>query len=79
MDAQATAVFSRLFDGLIDPRRPNVRHRFTDLLTIAILGILCRADDWTDVVAWATANLTWLKTFLDLPNGVLRPNNVSTG
>lgn len=70
MDAQATAVFSRLFDGLSDPRRPNVRHLFTDILTIAVLGIMCRADDWTDVVAWATASRPWLATFLQLPNGI---------
>jgi predicted transposase YbfD/YdcC len=70
MDANATALFLRLFGGLPDPRRHNVRHLFTDILTLAVLGILCRADDWTDVVAWATANLPWLKTFLALPHGI---------
>lgn len=70
MDANATALFLRLFDGLPDPRRHNVRHLFTDILTLAVLGILCRADDWTDVVAWATASLPWLKTFLALPHGI---------
>ena len=70
MDANATALFLRLFDGLPDPRRHNVRHVFTDILTLAVLGIMCRADDWTDVVAWATASLPWLKTFLALPHGI---------
>lgn len=70
MDAQATAPLLRLFDGLADPRRPNVRHLFTDILTLAVLGIMCRADDWTDVVAWANAQHAWLKTFLELPHGI---------
>ncbi len=70
MDAKATAPFLRLFDGLIDPRRHNVRHLFTDILALAILGIMCRADDWSEVVIWATANQAWLKTFLELPHGI---------
>jgi predicted transposase YbfD/YdcC len=70
MDAQATAVFLRFFLDLKDPRRHNVRHVFTDLLTIAILAVLCKSDDWTEVVEWATANRPWLATFLTLPKGI---------
>jgi predicted transposase YbfD/YdcC len=70
MDAQATAVFLRFFLDLKDPRRHNVRHVFTDLLTIAILAVLCKSDDWTEVVEWARANQAWLATFLVLPKGI---------
>ena len=71
MDAQATAPFLRFFTVLKDPRRHNVRHVFTDMLTIAILGLLCRADDWEEVVVWAKARREWLTTFLALPHGIL--------
>jgi hypothetical protein len=64
----ATVVCLRPFLDLKDPRRHNVRHRFTDLLTIAILAVLCKSDDWTQVVEWAGAHRLWLKTFLTLPN-----------
>jgi predicted transposase YbfD/YdcC len=70
MDARATEVFLRFFFELKDPRRHNVRHQFTDILTIAILAVLCRSDDWIEVVEWAGAQQQWLKTFLDLPNGI---------
>jgi predicted transposase YbfD/YdcC len=70
MDAQATAPFLRHFRDLPDPRRHNVRHVFADILTIAILGVLCTCDDWDDVVVWATARRDWLGTFLALPNGI---------
>jgi predicted transposase YbfD/YdcC len=70
MDAQATAVCLRPFLDLKDPRRHNVRHVFTDLLTIAILAVLCKSDDWVEVVEWARAQRQWLKTFLALPNGI---------
>jgi predicted transposase YbfD/YdcC len=70
MDAQAPVVFLRCFSGLTDPRRHNVRHLFTDILAIAILAVMCRADDWDEVVLYGTANLQWLATFLELPNGI---------
>ena len=70
MDAQATAPFLRHFRDLEDPRRHNVRHVFTDILTIAILAVLCTADDWDDVVVWARARHDWLRTILALPNGI---------
>ncbi|MDN3505300.1 MAG: ISAs1 family transposase, partial [Rhabdochlamydiaceae bacterium] len=41
-----------------------------DLITIAILGILCGADDWVEVNLWATANNQWLKQFDICANGV---------
>jgi len=70
MDATATAPFLRHFDDLPDPRRHNVHHVLTDILTIAILAVLCTADDWDDVVLWARARQDWLKTFLSLPKGI---------
>jgi hypothetical protein len=60
MEAQATAVFLRPFLDLKDPRRHNVRHVFTDLLSIALLAVLGKSDDWTEVVQWARAQHPWL-------------------
>ena len=70
MDVQAPVVFLRCFSGLTDPRRHNVRHLFTDILAIAILAVMCRADDWEEVVLYGVANKDWLGTFLKLPNGI---------
>jgi predicted transposase YbfD/YdcC len=70
MDVQAPVVFLRCFSGVIDPRRPNVRHLFTDILAIAILAVMCRSDDWDEIVLYGLANQTWLESFLELPNGI---------
>jgi len=70
MDAHAPQAFLRYFDGLKDPRRHNVRHLFTDMLAIALLAILCRADDFDEIVLWAQLRQEWLLTFLGLPNGI---------
>ena len=64
MDATATAPFLRHFRDLPDPRRHNVRHVLADILTIAILAVLCTADDWDDVVLWARARQDWLRPCL---------------
>lgn len=72
MDAQATAPFLRFFSTLQDPRRHNVRHMFTDILTIAILAVLCKSNDWEEVVCWADAEAEFLKSILPLPNGIPR-------
>jgi predicted transposase YbfD/YdcC len=39
-------------------------------LTIAICGVICGADDWVAIEAFGKARLEWLKTFLELPNGI---------
>ena len=58
------------FADLPDPRRHNVRHLFGDILAIAILAVMCRADDWSEIVLYANSWEPWLATFLSLPNGI---------
>jgi predicted transposase YbfD/YdcC len=70
MDAQATAVFFGFFADLPDPRRHNVRHLFTDILTIAILAVMSKSNDWSEVVLYAQCREKWLATFLSLPKGI---------
>ena len=70
MDAQATPEILRVLEQLPDPRRHNVRHKLIDVLTIALFAVLCGADGWVDVVAYAQAKEAWLRTFLDLPCGI---------
>jgi predicted transposase YbfD/YdcC len=70
MDAQAPLEIPRAFVSLADPRRANIIHKFTDMLTIALLATICGADGWVAVVAYARAKESWLKTFLELPAGI---------
>jgi predicted transposase YbfD/YdcC len=61
----------RYFDDLPDPRTGNhVTHRLHDLITIAILAVICGADGWAQVAMWGRCKHKWLATFLDLPGGI---------
>ena len=60
------------FETLEDPREENykIRHKFYDILVIAILGTICGADGWTEICEFAEAKFEWLNTFLELPHGI---------
>lgn len=60
------------FKGLEDPRAQgrNFRHELTDIISIVILGSICGADNWAEIVSFADSKRDWLKSFLALPNGI---------
>ena len=59
------------FGDLPDPRTgPAILHRLIDIFTIALLGIICGADDWEEVADFGERRELWLKTFLALPKGI---------
>jgi predicted transposase YbfD/YdcC len=60
------------FAELPDPRRDNEnkRHQLIDILAIAILATICGAEHFTEMEEWGDINEDWLRTFLELPNGI---------
>jgi len=59
------------FSPLDDPRSgQNVSHSLHNIVTIAILGVICGADGWVDIERYGQAKLDWLSTFLDLAKGI---------
>ena len=37
-----------------DPRAPyNQRHKFIDIITIAIMAVICWMDTWNEIEDWA--------------------------
>ncbi len=54
-----------------DPRVERTKlHRLFDILAITLLGVICGADTWTEIALFGKARHDWLKTFLELPNGI---------
>ena len=54
-----------------DPRiKRSQRHKLIDILTIAILAVICGADSWVGMESFGEAKLKWLKRILELPNGI---------
>ncbi len=72
MSQDLTTVIEAHFESLPDPRRAtmNLRHKFLDILVIAICAIICGADSWVAVAEFGRAKEHWFRTFLELPNGI---------
>ena len=59
------------FEKISDPRIDRTKlHKLTDILVIGVIGVLCGADAWDDIVFVAKEKKDWLKRFLELPNGI---------
>ena len=59
------------FAEVQDPRVERCkRHQLLDIITIALCGVVCGADSWTEIEAFGEAKEGWLRTFLELPNGI---------
>lgn len=48
----------------------NIRHKLKDVLVIGFLTIVCGGKDFTDMEEFGKEREEWLKTFLELPNGI---------
>jgi predicted transposase YbfD/YdcC len=55
-----------------DPRRQcrNLKHRLIDVLLIGFCGVLADCDDFVQIADWARHHEDFLRTFLELPNGI---------
>jgi predicted transposase YbfD/YdcC len=59
------------FAEVDDPRiEKNQKHPLINLISIAILGVICGADTWVDIERYGNAKQEWLGTFVDLRNGI---------
>jgi predicted transposase YbfD/YdcC len=59
------------FGTVADPRcRGKVEHRLTDILVIAVCAVIACAESWNDIALYGHSKLAWLRSFLELPNGI---------
>ena len=59
------------FVAVEDPRCPGkVEHRLVEVLVIAVCAVIACAESWDDIALYGRSKLAWLRTFLDLPNGI---------
>jgi hypothetical protein len=67
------------FAKMTDPRVDRTkRHKLIDILTIAICAVICGADSWVTIELYGCTKYEWLKTFLELPNGIPSPDGDAT-
>jgi len=71
MAASNVGSIKKHFARLKDPRvRRRTRHLLTDIIFIAICGVIANCNDWHDIVLFAQKRQAWFKRFLRLPGGV---------
>jgi len=71
MDVEAPCGLLRRFDEVEDPRVERTKlHRLSDILVITLCAVICGADNWTEIELFGKAKFDWLRTFLELPNGI---------
>jgi len=62
---------SEWFGEINDPRRgQNIWHPLLNIMTIAICGAICGADNWVEMELFGNAKRDWFGTFLDLGHGI---------
>jgi len=61
----------RHFSVVEDPRcQGKIEHRLIDILVIAVCAVIACAESWDDIALYGRSKLAWLRTFLELPNGI---------
>jgi predicted transposase YbfD/YdcC len=59
------------FAGLEDPRAEHlIDHKLVDIIIMAICGVICGAENWTDIELFGQERRAWLEQFLDMSHGV---------
>jgi len=59
------------FKDISDPRIERKKlHSLIDILSIGISAVICGADNWNEIVTFGKAKEAWLRTFLELKNGI---------
>jgi hypothetical protein len=71
MEQQNVLDLASHFATLKDPRIDRTkRHKLLDIIIIAICGTICGADGWVEIEQFGKEKEEWLKTILELPNGI---------
>jgi predicted transposase YbfD/YdcC len=66
-----TASIVEYFAAVTDPRIERTRlHPLASILTLSLCAVICGADSFVAIEEFGKAKEDWLKTFLDLPNGI---------
>lgn len=58
------------FESLTDPRRKESTYPLINIVTMALCAVVCGADDFVSMAAWADQKKQWLAKFLDMSAGV---------
>lgn len=68
---KTTNTLHSIFGKIDDPRRDLSKlYDLNDILLIGIVSVICGADSWNEMELYAKEKEEFLRTFLELPNGI---------
>ena len=68
---QALSRLQEHFASITDPRKgQGLLHNLEAIFTIAILAVICGADEWTEMEDFGNSKASFLGEFLDLKHGI---------
>jgi predicted transposase YbfD/YdcC len=71
MSKSSAVSIRECFADVPDPRREHMRlHNLWDIIAITILAVVAGADSWVEVAKYGVCKFEFLKSFLELPNGI---------
>jgi hypothetical protein len=71
MSTATNASLMSHFSTVTDPRVNRRKlHELADIIAIAILAVICGADNWSEVELFGQSKQKWLRELLSLPNGI---------
>jgi len=71
MSENPDATIAEHFASLDDPRIERSKlHPLTNILVIALCGVICGADSWVDIELFGESKQQWFAKYLDLENGI---------
>lgn len=69
--ASSPLAITKYFARLRDPRLNRRKlHLLMDIIVIALCAVICGANHWQQIAAFARRRKDWLQGFLALPNGI---------
>jgi predicted transposase YbfD/YdcC len=70
-DQELTASIMEYFATVPDPRVERSRlHPLESILALSVCAVICGADTFVAIEEYGLAKEAWLKSFIDLPNGI---------
>lgn len=66
-----TCPIMKYFEVIEDKREPwKVKHNLLEIIFMAIVATICRAETWQEIAAFAEEKETWFRKYLVLENGI---------
>lgn len=71
MSEKCKPVFLECFGRIEDPRMDRQKkHKLIDIIAIAVCATIGSADGWAAIALYGRSKESWLRTFLELENGI---------